>query len=272
MLKSRLVVVTKYSKYGFFWYTSVDMKTTTPHGFLLVNKPAGISSFYVVKKIKQLIPTREKIGHAGTLDPLASGLLIIGVGRTATRHLGQFMSLQKTYIATGKLGEQTDSLDLEGTVIQTCSSAGIEPESIRSAVSSFPNKYFQVPPIYSALKHEGVRLYHAARKQSKTVEELEAIAEQKKRQVTLHNLHLTEINLPYFTIEATVSHGTYIRVLVNDIAKKVGSCATTYTLARTAIGVFTLQKAHDFTTITSLQALETMLIPVEKFLTILSAE
>jgi tRNA pseudouridine55 synthase len=231
-------------------------------GFLLINKPADMTSFSCIKHLKRVIREKVKIGHAGTLDPFATGLLIVALGREATRLVSHIMVMEKTYIATGKCGELTDTLDYTGTVVNTCDYIPSQ-EEIKAAMVSFGSSYEQTPPIYSALQHEGMRLYALARKNSMSTQELQAIAEKKRRTVQLYDLQLLSYESPQFTIKARVSHGTYIRTLVNDIAVRAGSCATTYQLARTAIGPFDVAQATDLIDIKTVEDINRLIIPVE---------
>ncbi len=212
-------------------------------GFLLVNKPKDVSSFSCVAQIKSLLPKKTKVGHAGTLDPFAHGLLIIGIGREATSKMSHLMKLDKVYVATGKFGEATDTLDKTGRVTQTCDTV-VTRQVLEDAIASFRISYTQTPPFYSALKHEGMPLYKLARKQLATTEQLQSITARKSREVTIYSLELLDFTFPYFTVRAHVSHGTYIRSLLDDIARTVGSCATTYALERTRIGQWDVQGAY----------------------------
>jgi tRNA pseudouridine55 synthase len=176
------------------------------------------------------------------------------------------MHLPKEYLATGKLGELTDTLDLEGTVIQNNSVNNITHHIIEKSLISFGTHYTQTPPIYSALKHEGTPLYKFARTKKLPEEVIEQITKQKSKLVTLHTLELTNVDLPYFSIRTIVSHGTYIRVLLNDIAKKMETCATTHVLTRTAIGPFNINNAIDFSTLTTMESVEQAMISIEQSL------
>jgi tRNA pseudouridine55 synthase len=242
-------------------------------GFLLINKPADITSYGCIRHLKRILKQKIKIGHAGTLDPFATGLLIIALGREATRLISHIMKMEKTYIATGKCGELTDTLDYTGTIVATCAYIPSE-EEIKTSIASFGSSYEQIPPLYSALKHEGNRLYALARHNNMSLQELQTIAESKRRTVQLYDLQLVFYESPQFTIKARVSHGTYIRTLVNDIASRAcpselversraGSCATTYQLARIAIGQFDVDQAIDLEAIQSLDDINRLIIPVE---------
>src|SRR6266404_3305046 len=221
-------------------------------GFLLINKPAGISSFGCIKYLKRILRQKIKIGHAGTLDPFATGLLIVALGREATRLISQIMVMEKTYIATGKCGELTDTLDYTGTVVSASEYIPSEQE-MRTSLASFGSSYTQIPPLYSALKYKGERLYALARNNSIELQELQEIAASKSRTVQLYDVQLLSYASPQFTIKARVSHGTYIRTLINDIAVRAGSCATTHQLVRTAIGSFDLAQATDLEAIQSIE-------------------
>ncbi len=212
-------------------------------GFILVNKPKDITSYGCVAYIKRVLDKRLKIGHAGTLDPYATGLLIIALNREATRHMNAFLTLDKRYRAEAKLGELTETYDCETVVMQTCPVEHITEQVLRQTIASFGTQYEQTPPFYSALMHEGKRLYELAREGKIPQDALERIVEKKRKMVKLYEMNIVSIDLPFFTIDARVSHGTYIRSLMQDIAVCAGSCATTYALERTEVGPFTLEQA-----------------------------
>jgi len=239
-------------------------------GFVLINKPKDITSYKCVAYIKRILKMRIKIGHAGTLDPFATGLLIIALGREATRHMDAFLRLDKRYQAQGKLGELTDTYDCTGEVTKTCPVENIDEQKIRTAIAALGSQYEQVPPFYSALKHEGKRLYELAREGKIPQDALERIVEKKRRTVHLHRIDLVSVALPYFTFDAHVSHGTYMRSLVNDIAKQMGSCATTYQLERTEVGPFTSKEAVALDALQTVEDVRTRIISVEDMLKKLS--
>jgi len=220
----------------------MSTKDHPSHGFLLVDKPEGISSFNCVAQIKRAIGSKEKVGHAGTLDPFASGLLVIGIGRANTRQLSRIMAYEKEYVAQGQLGLLTDTLDPTGTVIEQ-DGRPVTRDEVEKALASLGDAYEQAPPIYSAIKIGGVRLYKAARSGKVPADQLQKAAEQKKRLVHLYRTELISFDYPYFTIKATVSRGTYVRSLINDIAQRCGTFATTTQLERTRIGPFSLELA-----------------------------
>lgn len=255
------------------------MNSSVNSGFLLINKPADITSYGCIAYLKRILKQKIKIGHAGTLDPFATGLLIVALGREATRLISHIMEMEKTYIATGKCGELTDTLDYTGAVVATTTVIPSE-QQIKDSLASFGSSYEQIPPLYSALKHEGNRLYALARHNSMSTDELQKIAESKRRTVHIYDLQLLSYEFPQFTIKARVSHGTYIRTLVNDIAvracpssfdqlrmsggqSRAGSCATTYQLARTVIGPFDLAQATHLTDIKTIDDINRLIISIE---------
>lgn len=230
-------------------------------GFLLINKPAGISSYDCIRHLKKVIKTRGlRIGHAGTLDEFASGLMIIAIGRQATKQLATISNATKQYIATGKLGVMTDTLDLTGNTIKESQWQHITQQNIEQALEQLAQHYEQIPPAFSALKHQGDALYKLARQGTMTAEEFDAILQTKKRIVTIYDHTLVNFSPPLFTIKVTVSKGTYVRSLVNDLAQLYGSCATTQELKRTKIGDFTLEQAVDLDTLATTQDLEKRLL------------
>lgn len=220
------------------------MNNNNTVGFLLVNKPKHISSAACVAYVKRIINKKIKIGHAGTLDPFATGLLIIAIEREATRLLPLLMCLKKGYYANAKLGELTDTLDLTGAIIKESDNCTIKESDMREVIASFGSSYEQAPPIYSALRHQGERLYNLARRDLVPLDELVTITQQKRRIVSIDTLDLVSFSFPFFSIQTTVSHGTYIRSLMNDIASRLTTCATTYELERTSIGPFILANAQ----------------------------
>ena len=213
-------------------------------GFLLINKPAEITSFGCLGHLRHLLGKGVKVGYAGTLDKFATGLLIVGIGRGATKHLGRLLKMPKTYFGTGKLGELTDTYDPAGVICEK-NLILVTQQQLQLALSSFGNGYIQVPPVYSALKFQGQRLSDLHRTKKDSAIDVREIAFIKRRFVYLYELQLDSFVFPYFKIKAHVSSGTYIRVLVNDIAKKLDTCAMTVQLCRTAIGPFKLTNALD---------------------------
>jgi tRNA pseudouridine55 synthase len=234
-------------------------------GFLLIHKPAGITSFSCLGYIKRLVGKGVKVGHAGTLDKFATGLLIVGIGRGATKYLDKMLKMSKIYVGTGKLGELTDTYDPDGVVIERKTSI-VTREMLETALLSFGAGYLQTPPVYSALKFQGKRLsdlQRAGREPSN--QNIYQIALSKSRWISLYELSLQSFNNPLFTIGAHVSSGTYIRSLINDIAVKLDSCATTMQLERQAIGPFQLIHALEVEGL-DLEQIRQNLIPVTDLL------
>lgn len=232
-------------------------------GFLLIDKPAQITSFDCIRYIKKLVPKKVKISHMGTLDPFATGLMILGLGG-ATKKSGAFLTLDKEYIAQAKVGILTDTLDLTGEIIKE--GPMLNKKEIEESIKSFGDKYLQTPPIYSALKFKGERLYNLARKKQLPEETLNQIVAEKTREIKIYNLSLLDYNEPFFSIKAHTSHGTYIRSLVNDIAARAGSYATTFQLRRTNIGSFPVSDAIELYSLKSDQDVASKLIdlPVDR--------
>lgn len=208
---------------------------------LLIDKPLGWSSFQAVNKLKWAIRRKFdlkkiKIGHAGTLDPLATGLLLICTGRF-TKKISELQGQAKEYSGTITLGATTPSYDLETEINETFPIDHISEESIQSAVQEFIGNIEQTPPIFSALKKDGKRLYEYAR-EGKDVEI-------KKRMVTISELEITEIKLPEIKFRIVCSKGTYIRSLAHDLGVALESGGHLSELRRTKIGDYHVNKAQD---------------------------
>lgn len=209
------------------------------NGFLVVNKPVGPSSAAVTNHLKWMLkqagyPKNIKIGHGGTLDPLADGLLPVGVG-AATKQLQRLLDGPKTYRFTIRWGTQTTTGDVEGEPIAT-SAHRPETQQITQILPKFTGTLTQTPPAYSALKVGGQRAYQLARAgQTVTLQ---------PRAITIDAITLIENNSESCTIDATVGKGTYIRVLAEDIAQALGTVGHVTRLIRTAHGPFTLTQAH----------------------------
>ena len=201
-------------------------------GFYNVIKPTGVSSGLIVNKIKRL--TKEKVGHLGTLDPAASGVLPIAVGK-ATRFFDYFLNKDKTYVAVVKFGVETDSLDSFGN-ITIKNSKTTSASDIEKVLPDFTGKILQVPPKYSAIKINGKRACDLAR------ENIDF--EIKPKQITIHSIKLiSQLEENVFKFEVHCSAGTYIRTLFSDIAYAVGTVSTTPVIIRTQSGRFNLNNA-----------------------------
>jgi len=210
-------------------------------GVVLVDKPAGWTSHDVVAKMRGILRQR-RIGHAGTLDPMATGLLVIAVG-PATRLLRFATDTQKTYTGTVKLGEATDSLDADGVVIATAPIPDLSPSQAQTIATSFLGPQQQIPPMVSAIKVDGKRLYELAR-EGKEIE-------RKPRDIVVSKFEIGESEVPgSWVFEVTVTPGTYVRVLLADWAVQAGTLGHLTALRRTASGASLVDAAY---TIESLQ-------------------
>ena len=204
------------------------------NGILNIDKPAGITSFGVVKKIRHLTGVK-KVGHSGTLDPFATGVLLVFIGREATKHISKFIGLEKEYYAKIKLGKKTDTADLTGKVIEEKFIPELSISQIESVFQNFIGRIQQIPPMYSAVKKNGVRLYKLARK-GETIE-------REPRAVEIKELRLQKYEKPFLEFSAIVSKGTYIRTLAEDIAEKLGTVGHLVKLRRMRIGDFHIKDA-----------------------------
>jgi tRNA pseudouridine55 synthase len=200
---------------------------------LLINKPLRWTSFDAVRKIRNLVRTK-KVGHAGTLDPLATGLLIICTGKF-TKKINEYMAQEKEYTGTFTLGAITPTYDLESEPVNQQSLEGITAADIITTTARFTGDIMQVPPAHSAIKLEGKRVYELAR-QGKEVK-LEP------RKVTIHAFEITSIELPVVHFRVTCTTGTYIRSLAHDFGQALGCGAYLSSLCRTRIGGFRLEEA-----------------------------
>jgi len=205
-------------------------------GVLLIDKPVGPTSFRVVQQVRRALSIK-KVGHAGTLDPLASGLLVVCVSRGATKHIDKIMVGDKEYIGVLCLGKETTTLDAEGDVTATCSTAGIDAETIRTCLEGFCGEQSQIPPQYSAVKHKGKPLYHYARKGE--------VIKKDPRTIFIHELEMTAREGDLVTIRVVCSKGTYIRTLADDIGRRLGCGAYLYGLRRTRSGSLSVDDAID---------------------------
>ena len=208
-------------------------------GILLLDKPPGISSFQALRPAKRAYPGR-KIGHAGTLDPAASGLLLLGVG-SGTRLLEYLEGLPKSYTFLVRLGLTSDTYDMEGVTTPSGDGSPISPGQVEAALAAFRGPLSQAPPAYSAVKVNGARAYALARAGETVV--------LSPREVTVHSLEMTayetdvEGNVSVITLEARCSKGTYVRSLAHDLGAALGCGAVADRIRRTAIGPFRVEAA-----------------------------
>ncbi len=205
----------------------------TPNGILVVDKPKGITSHDVVNIARRLFKM-ERIGHAGTLDPIATGVLVVLIGR-ATKRSHLLMSGDKEYAVRLRLGITTDTGDAFGKVINTSDMKGLTGSAIERAMMSFKGEIEQVPPMFSAVKFKGRSLYKWARKGISVP--------RKTRKVTIKNLRVSEITLPDVVFDVQCSKGTYIRQLCADIGDKLGCGAHMTELRRIRSGDFYISQA-----------------------------
>ncbi len=214
------------------------------YGFLLIDKPVDWTSHDVVAYLRGLTKIK-KIGHAGTLDPFATGLLIVGVSRAATKRLDEFKGMPKTYESTIHLGATSDTQDLTGNItIQQFDRVAIPTESqVTDALSSFVGKQTQIPPMYSAKKIKGKKLYEIARKGGDV--------ERDPVDIEIFSLDLIDYTYPEIKIRTTVSTGTYIRTLAHDIGSALDVGGYCSELRRTQIGIYNVSDASPPKSITT---------------------
>lgn len=224
-------------------------------GVLIINKPEGMTSHDVVGKIRRLFSTR-RVGHTGTLDPMATGVLVILIGRAAKA--AEYLSCdEKGYLATLRLGEVYDTEDITGELISSTDTLPDE-QAVYDAIKRFQGEIMQIPPMYSALKVDGKKLCDLARKGIEI--------ERKARPITIHNIEATPKALPHdYTLNVKCSAGTYIRTLCADIGSSLGCGGAMASLCRTLAGGFTIEDAHTLESIEALTPEErvSLLMPTE---------
>ena len=198
-----------------------------------IDKPVDWTSFDVVKKIRN-VTKHKKVGHGGTLDPFATGVLIIGTEKD-TKQLSSITNLDKEYIAELKLGEATNTLDTEGEIVEESSVPTIDEDIINNVLKSFLGKQKQTPPMFSAKKKNGTRLYKLARKNIEV--------EREKNDVMINSICMNDFSKNKISFSVNCSKGTYIRVLGADIAKKIGTVGYLINLRRTKVGDFAVTES-----------------------------
>lgn len=209
------------------------MENDKRSGFILIDKAKGWTSFDVVAKLRSITGVK-KIGHAGTLDPIATGLLIVAIGREATKQIDQYMKMDKEYIVKGKLGEISASYDTEEEIVEN----KVEPinkKEFKNTVAKYIGETDQIPPMFSAKKVGGKRLYELAR-QGKEIE-------RQPVKINIMKLELLSFEYPWFELKVKCSSGTYIRSLVHDIGQNLKQGAVMYELRRTKIGEYNIDDA-----------------------------
>ena len=212
-------------------------------GIIVVNKPKGITSFDVIRKLKKILKTK-KIGHTGTLDPLATGVMLVCVGK-ATKLASDLEAKDKIYIADFDIGYATDTYDIEGKKIAE-NIIEVSKENLKQSIKKFIGNIKQIPPMYSAIKIDGNKLYHLARKGIEV--------ERPKRDVAIEYINLLDFKDNKVKIETKVSKGCYIRSLIYDIGQDLGTYATMTALQRKQVGDYSLENSY------SLEQIEEMVL------------
>ncbi|MCI9070124.1 tRNA pseudouridine(55) synthase TruB [Clostridium sp.] len=225
------------------------------NGILNIFKPKGMSSFDVVRVVKKVAKT-GKVGHTGTLDPEATGVLPVCIGR-ATKIIDYIMDSEKVYEVTFKLGIRTTTYDLEGEVLEERDTSNLSDKDILGVIKEFIGEYSQVPPMYSALKQNGVRLYELARKGIEV--------EREGRLISIYNIENIKIDNPYISMTVTCSKGTYIRSLCYDIGEKLGVFATMTELNRSKTSVFSQENSININDLTE-ENIDNYIVTMEKAL------
>ncbi len=220
-------------------YRNLSKNSIEEGEVFLIDKPLNYTSFQVVKKLRNILKNKFnlnklKVGHAGTLDPLASGLLIICTGRM-TKQISDFQNLDKEYVGTMSIGSTTPSYDLETKIDRTFSTDHINENLLNKIKDNFIGTIDQVPPIFSAVKKNGKRLYKYAR-EGKNIDI-------KSKKVTINKFDLKHIYIPKIDFEVNCSKGTYIRSLINDFGRDLNSGAHLVSLRRTKIGSFSINNS-----------------------------
>ncbi len=205
-------------------------------GFIIINKPVGPTSHDIVNQLRKITGIK-KIGHAGTLDPFASGVLVLAIGREATKQIDKIVQTEKEYKADLYLGAVTDTYDRTGKITEEKKVEKIEEKKIEEILKSFRGEQEQVPPMFSAKKIKGQKLYKLAR-QGREVE-------RKPVKINISKIQLVKYSFPRLKIRVRCSKGTYIRSLAHDIGQKLGCGAYLEELQRTAVGDYALKESID---------------------------
>lgn len=227
-------------------------------GIIVIRKEKGYTSHDVVAKLRGIL-SMKKIGHTGTLDPEAEGVLPVALGK-GTRLVDMLTDKEKTYEAVLRLGVVTDTQDMTGTVLEE-HPVDVAEEQIRETVKGFLGEQMQVPPMYSALKVNGKKLYELAREGK--------VVERKARSVFFYGIQIQKIDLPLIKLTVTCSKGTYIRTLCNDIGEALGCEGCMESLVRTKVGRYTLEEAHTLAQVEEARdqgTLSDLIFPVEEVL------
>lgn len=227
-----------------------------PEGILLVDKPQGITSHDVVARCRRIFHIK-KVGHAGTLDPMATGLLLILIGK-ATKVSQYLMSLDKSYAGVVKLGEVTDSQDAEGELVAQSPVPDLTEAEVKAQMKTFLGDQYQLPPMFSAKKVKGQPLYKLARK-GQTVE-------REPRVIRISRFNMTGFDLPYIRFEVGSSKGAYVRTLAHDLGERLGCGGHLCELRRTAVGAFSIENADTLDALQELSptSLRRRLLPISQ--------
>jgi len=225
-----------------------------PEGILLVDKPKGITSHDVVSKMRRIFHMK-KVGHAGTLDPMATGLLLMLIGK-ATKASQYLMSLNKEYTGTVRLGQITDSQDAEGEMLEERAVPALSEDEVREQMKTFLGDQYQTPPMFSAKKINGQKLYKLAR-QGKTVP-------REPRVIHISRFDLTHFELPEISFTVGTSKGAYVRTIAHDLGERLGCGGHLNVLRRTAVGQFRVEKSSTIEELEAMapSALRKALVPV----------
>lgn len=225
-------------------------------GILVVAKPGGMTSHDVVDAVRRRFRYR-KTGHAGTLDPSAEGVLVLGLGRAATRRLDVYQRMEKEYLASLELGVSTDTQDADGAVTERKDWRGVTEEALRDALAKLGGARSQVPPMHSALKRKGQPLYRLARRG--------VTVERSPRPIIIHELELRGFAPPEARLRVRCSKGTYVRTLCAEIGDALGCGAHMTKLTRARVGAFTLERAIPLEALMKMSRaeMEEKLLPAE---------
>ncbi len=211
------------------------------NGILVVDKPSGMTSHDVVDVVRKKLKMK-RVGHAGTLDPLATGVLVMLIGK-ATKRFIEFSSCDKEYLATITLGKTTDTADIEGKILEQKSFEHISESMVKDALKNFSGEIQQIPPMVSALKHKGKRLYELAREGIKV--------EIKPRTVYISSIELVKFSLPHAQVLINCSKGTYVRKIAEDVGSLLGCGGCITQIRRTKSGSFDVSQAKDLNSISA---------------------
>lgn len=225
------------------------------NGVVVIDKPKGMTSHDVVGRLRRIYHTR-RVGHTGTLDPMATGVLPVCIG-CATKAAEMLTAKEKRYTAVLELGKRSDTLDIEGEILET-NAVNVTEDEVREVIAGFIGRQQQLPPMYSAIKQNGKKLYELARQGIEV--------ERQKRDITIYAIDVLSAELPYVTIDVRCSKGTYIRSLCDDIGTKLGCGAVMTELRRTLSG-FDITEAHTIEELENMEQPEAALLATDSLFT-----